>query len=116
LRNAIDAERSVREPLYIHSVTAPRKEEPTEGVIYVNWVRTLASPYDLSLDLGFATDPGPPQTFPVRAVMSWEEAKVLSALLTDAIEGYEENVGPIRDMGGEIVEAVDPDKLDEGGS
>jgi hypothetical protein len=96
-------------------VATSRNDEPTGGVVYVNWVRTIASPFDLGLDLGYTTDPGPPPTFPVRAVMSWEEAKILSTLLVDAIEGYEENVGQIRDMGGEIVDAAGSDDPEEGG-
>jgi hypothetical protein len=94
-------------------VPAPREQEPTDGVIYVNWVRTIASPYDLSLDLGYRTDPFPPPSFPVRAVMSWEQAKILQLLLNDAIENFEAEVGSIREVGGEIGEAMDPDAIEQ---
>jgi hypothetical protein len=88
-------------------VPAPREQEPTEGLIYVNWVRYISSPYDLSLDVGYRADPGPPEEFPVRLVMSWEQAKILRLLLEDAVDGFEENVGPIREIGGGVVDITD---------
>jgi hypothetical protein len=79
-------------------------------VIYINWVRTLGSPLDLALDLGYRTDPSPPSSFPIRAVMSWEQAKVLRLLLDSAIESYEAEIAPIRELEGEVTEAHAPDQ------
>lgn len=99
--------RSVRTPVYIPGVASPRDHEPTEGVVYVNWVRYRSSPYDLSLDVGYRSNPGPPQDFPIRLVMSWEQAKILRVLLEDAVDGFEENVGPIREIEGEPIDVSD---------
>jgi hypothetical protein len=93
---------SAGQPLYDFCVLSPSEQEPTLGVVYVNWVRSRSSPYDLTVDLGYTADDGPPAQFPVRAVMSWEHAKFLRALLDDAVTNYEEAVGPIRDLGIEI--------------
>jgi hypothetical protein len=76
-------------------------------MIYVNWVRIGMSPYDLTLDLGYRDSDLPPAEFPVRAVMTWEQATSLRSLLNDAISGYEAEVGPIRDFGLETGPARD---------
>lgn len=82
-------------------------------MVYVNWARTLGSPFDLIVDLGFRTEEAPPPEFPIRVVMSWEQAKGLLMLLEHEIEHYEEEVGPIRDFGGEVVDADDPNPDEE---
>lgn len=107
--------RSVRTPVYIPVVPAPREQEPTEGLIYVNWVRYISSPYDLSLDVGYRSEPGPPDEFPVRLVMTWEQAKILRLLLEDAVDDFEENVGSIREIEGKPVDVTDltPDEAEE---
>ena len=99
--------RSAEEPLYGSCVVAPREHEPTEGLIYVNWVRYRSSPYDLTLDVGYRANPGPPQEFPVRLVMSWEQAKILRILLEDAVDGFEKDVGPIREIEGSPVDITE---------
>ena len=80
-------------------------EPQAQSLVYVNWIRVGSSPFELSLDLGYRANPAPPGEFPVSAVMTWEQAKQLRGLLDDAIESYESDVGPIRDLGGEIVPA-----------
>jgi hypothetical protein len=82
-------------------------------VIYVNWVRVMGSPYDLVLDLGFRIEDTPPPTFPIRAVMTWEQARGLRELLQEAIGQYEQEVGDIRDFGEEVLPARDPDNPDQ---
>lgn len=64
----------------------------TTQVVYANWVRTRATPWDIGFDLGYqdVQGGGPPDHIPVRAVMSWEHAKALNELLTRAIASYEE--------------------------
>jgi len=108
--------RSVIEPLYDFCVAAPREQEPTEGVIYVNWARAMMTPYDLILDLGFRTEDGPPAKFPIRTVMSWEQAKDLLQLLTSAVEEYESEVGGIRELGTEVLESRDTEGEDDDGA
>jgi hypothetical protein len=94
-------------------------QEPTDVNVYVNWARVGLGPFDLTLDLGYRTDDAPPEEFPVRAVMTWEQAKSLSSLLDDAITQYEAEVGEIRDFGFEIGparpvgELEAPDESDE---
>ena len=73
-------------------------------LVYANWVRLNASLLDLSIDFGYVEEPftGPPEDgYPVRVVMSWEQAKGLIELLQDNIRVYEENVGQIRGFDGE---------------
>jgi len=60
------------------------------------------SPFDLTLDLGYRSTAAPPAQFPVRAVMSWEEAKSLRNLLDSAVTEYEQEVGAIREFGSVI--------------
>lgn len=79
-------------------------------LVYANWVRLNATLLDLSIDFGYVEEPltGPPEDgYPVRVVMSWEQAKGLIELLEDNVRVYEENVGRIRSFDGE--EAGDDD-------
>lgn len=80
------------------------------ALVYANWVRMNASLLDLAIDFGYVEEPfvGPPEDgYPVRVVMSWEQAKGLVELLEDNIRVYEENIGRIRSFDGE--EADDDD-------
>lgn len=86
-------------------MATPHEHEPTEGVTYVNWARTFMTPYDLVLDLGFRTDDAPPAKFPLRTVMSWEQAKLLARLIDSAVEEYENEVGEIRELGVDVLPA-----------
>jgi Protein of unknown function (DUF3467) len=73
-------------------------------LVYANWLRLNASLLDLSIDFGYVEEPfmGPPEDgYPVRVVMSWEQAKGLIELLQDNVRVYEENVGRIRSFDGE---------------
>jgi hypothetical protein len=72
----------------------------------------MASPYDLILDLGFRTEDAPPSTFPIRVVMSWEQAKSLSELLQFSVQDYENEVGEIREFGEEVLPARDFEELE----
>jgi Protein of unknown function (DUF3467) len=65
-------------------------------LVYANWVRMNATPFDLAIDLGYHDEPGPPDAFPVRVAMSWEHAKVLADLLAQNIKAYEDQVGEVR--------------------
>lgn len=67
-------------------------------LVYVNWVRAQSTPFDLGLDFGYNDAPGPPDSYPVRVVMSWEHAKAFIQLLENGLKSYEEQAGPVRDM------------------
>ena len=85
--------------------------DPTEGaekLVYANWMRISGTPFDLSLDLGYHNKPGPPDTFGVRVVMSFEHAKQLLTLVAGAVEQYEAQAGPIRDLEGAVSHAPAP--------
>jgi Protein of unknown function (DUF3467) len=74
------------------------------ALVYANWVRMNAGLLDLSIDFGYVEESfmGPPEDgFPVRVVMSWEQAKVLVELLQENVKLYEEHAGKIRDFEGE---------------
>jgi hypothetical protein len=75
------------------------------ALVYANWVRMNASLLDLAIDFGYVEEAfvGPPEGgFPVRVVMSWEQAKGLLELLQENVELYERHAGTIRgfDEGG----------------
>jgi hypothetical protein len=106
--------RSVRTPVYIADVAAPQDQEPTDALVYVNWTRIGMSPFDLTIDLGYRMTDEPPAEFPVRTVMSWEQAKSLHGLLGESLSWYEETIGPIREFESQIGparEAPDPPSL-----
>ena len=65
-------------------------------LVYANWVRMVATAYDLSMDFGYNHEQGPPERFPIRVAMSWEHAKALADLLQTNIAAYEAEIGTIR--------------------
>lgn len=67
-------------------------------LVYVNWVRTNATPFDIGIDVGYNDAPGPPDSYPVRLLMTWEHAKAFVELLERNIQSYEEEVGSLRDL------------------
>jgi hypothetical protein len=67
-------------------------------LIYANWVRMVGTPFELSIDIGYHDEQGPPERFPARIAMSWEHAKAVSDLLARNIADYEEQAGPIREV------------------
>ena len=91
----------------------PEPQDGAENVVYANWARTEATPFDLAVDLGYRTAPGPPSHYPVRVIMSWEQAVSLRDLLDHVIAEYQEEVGPIRDLEGEIGDARATEEGDE---
>ncbi len=73
-------------------------------LVYANWVRLNANVLDLGIDFGYVEEAfmGPPEDgFPVRVVMSWEQAKGLMELLQENVSLYEQHAGKIRDFEGE---------------
>lgn len=74
-------------------------QTPAEGVplVYMNWLRTIGTPGDLSLDIGYQAGAMPPHPV-VRLAMTWEHARILRDTLTQALEGVEAVVGEIRDL------------------
>jgi hypothetical protein len=74
-------------------------QTPAEGVpvVYMNWLRTLGSPGDLSIDVGYQAGDTPPQPA-VRLAMTWEHAKLLRDALDKAIVAVEEKIGDVRDL------------------
>ncbi len=84
----------------------PEDHEKAERLIYANWVRLNKTPYDVGLDFGYREGPAPPpDTYPVRLVMTWEHARDLKRLLDAAIKEYGTQLGEIRDFGGEVGDA-----------
>ncbi len=86
----------------------PDPKGPEELLVYANWVRLEATPYDVSMDFGYRPTEEPPRDFPVRLVMTWEHAKDVLLLLDNAVKQYGENVGAIRDLGAEVTPAAKP--------
>jgi hypothetical protein len=74
-------------------------QTPLEGVpvVYMNWLRTIGSPGDLAVDVGYQTANMPPQPA-AHLVMTWEHAKLLRDALTKAITGIEAQIGEVRDL------------------
>jgi len=74
--------------------------ELSEGaqLIYVNWVRMNATPFELGIDVGYSDEPGPPGAHPARLLMSWEHAKAMADLLSRNIAEYEAQAGVIREV------------------
>jgi hypothetical protein len=73
------------------------------ALVYANWVRMNANLLDLAIDFGYVEESfmGPPEDgFPVRVVMSWEQAKGLLELLQENIQIFEGYAGTIRNFEG----------------
>lgn len=89
-------------------------KDGAEQLVYANWSRYRAGAFDLALDFGYNAKPedGPPETYPVRIVMSWEHALIFSQLLQDAIKGYQGQVGDIRQLAEIEGDNDSPDKDD----
>jgi hypothetical protein len=60
-------------------------------LVYANWFRTVPTPSELSLDLGYrgVGDPQPA----LRLVMAWPYVAEIRELLTEMIRQYEEATG-----------------------
>jgi hypothetical protein len=78
---------------------APAETMAGGGVplVYVNWMRTTGSPFDLAVDVGYQGGPGLPNPA-ARLVMTWEHARLLSDSLRQAVEQYEKTVGKLRNL------------------
>lgn len=76
---------------------APELAVPAGGIplIYVNWMRTIGSPADLAIDVGYQFANEQPQPG-AHLVLTWEHARLLRDTLTELIEGME------REFGGEV--------------
>jgi Protein of unknown function (DUF3467) len=83
-------------------------QQSTPPLLYANWVRIAATPYDVALDFGYREDDGPPRVPDARVVMAWEHAKDVLTLLQNTVEQYEKQVGPIREFETTITPAVQP--------
>lgn len=72
---------------------------PVEGVplIYMNWLRTVGTAGDIAIDVGYQVGNDVPVPS-VRLAMTWEHAKLLYESIGSAIEQFEANNGPIRDL------------------
>ncbi|HEX2087920.1 MAG TPA: DUF3467 domain-containing protein [Solirubrobacteraceae bacterium] len=77
----------------------PERAEPTEvALIYANSVNASGTAYDIAIDFAYrarADDPAQPTA---RVVMSWEHAVSLVKVLNRLIGGYEQEIGPVRDI------------------
>jgi hypothetical protein len=67
-------------------------------LVYANWVRLGSTPFDISIDIGYQPEPGPPDSYPLRVVMSWEHAQAFARLLDRTIESYKEQAGELREF------------------
>lgn len=81
------------------AANAPADGAPGEGVplIYMNWLRTVGTAGDVALDVGYQSGNDVPVPS-VRLAMTWEHAKLLYESIGNAIEQFEANNGPIRDL------------------
>jgi hypothetical protein len=69
-------------------------------MVYANWLRLLAAPYDLTLDLGYRVGDLEPKT-DVRLVLSWEHAVAMRDAIDHAVENYQKATGEsVRSLGG----------------
>jgi hypothetical protein len=80
--------------------------QPHPPLLYANWVRVAATPYDVAMDFGYREDDGAPRSPDARVVMAWEHAKDVLALLQNTIEQYEKQAGPIREFETTITPAI----------
>jgi Protein of unknown function (DUF3467) len=87
--------------------TDPKNDEK---LVYANWVRLDATPYDVSMQFGYRMGETPPKDPAVQLVMTWEHAKDVLTLLGGAVEQYDKNVGTIRDFGSVVTPAKEPAK------
>jgi hypothetical protein len=77
-------------------MSAPEPDPPTAEpaplpLVYANWFRTLPTPTELSLDLGYRGS-GAPQPA-LRLVMAWAYVAEMRDLLTEMMRQYEEGTG-----------------------
>jgi len=81
-------------------MTDHEPESDSPPLVYVNWFRSMSSPYDLTLDLGYRSAAAPPRPS-TRLVLSWEYALSLRETLDALVKEYEEDSGEeIRKLGG----------------
>jgi hypothetical protein len=83
-------------------------QPPADTLVYANWARLDANPYDVSLEFGYRMGEAPPKEPAVHLVLTWEYAKDILLLLGNAVEQYEKQAGPIRDFESTITPAVRP--------
>ncbi len=88
------------------------QEPQAQGLVYANWLRVGTTPFEMAIDFGYRADPAPPAEYPVRIVMSWEQARELRLLVDDAIETYKSDFGEIREFEGSIEPARRVGQLD----
>jgi len=69
-------------------------------LIYANWMRVNGTVYDVGIDFAYIDEDGPPDSYPVRVVMTWEHARLLHGLLERNLASYEEQVRPVQNFEG----------------
>lgn len=81
--------------------------DSTLPVVYANWFRLLAAPYDVTFDLGYRAGDLPPNPG-VRLVLAWEHAIAIRDAINHAVENYEKATGEtIRTLGGPNMHAAE---------
>jgi hypothetical protein len=66
---------------------------------YVNFAAGSGGPLDFSLMLGFREGPANSASVVAPLVMAWEFVPLLIQVLQTQLDAYEEQVGPVRDLG-----------------
>ncbi len=80
------------------SDTADQTAAVATPLIYANTVHAVGTAYDLSVDFAYRTSPDEQVPAAARIVMSWEHAASLVKVLGRMVEGYEQEVGKVRDI------------------
>jgi hypothetical protein len=74
--------------------------DATEGPqqIYANYTGVGGGAFDMNLVFGYQPgEPGAPPEMLVRVAMSWEHAQAIVKLMQEAVDKYQEQVGPLPD-------------------
>ncbi len=66
--------------------------------VHSNAMAAHGGPFDLTLDFGYRADPGEEPEVQARITMSWEHALAMVKAIQALVDGYEQQVGPLRDL------------------
>ena len=72
-------------------------QQPSQPRAYVNFAAGQGGPMDLVLTLGYREGDAQPVSL-ATVTMTWEFVPLLTRLLQEHLDAYQEQVGPVRDM------------------